>query len=194
MRELLLIRARAYSSGQRAGWYPAIFAFMDHERSVYWERDSESGFVREGSSASAVPRIDESKAWFRLEVRPSRIHRWGVFALEPIPARRRVIEYTGEKIDNEEHERRSGDASLLYFFTLSDKWVVDPSIGGSGAEFINHSCDGNLDSYAYRGHIYISSNRRIQAGEELSYDYNITGDYDAVCRCGAASCRGTLHG
>jgi SET domain-containing protein len=166
---------------------------MDHERSVYRESNSASGFVREGAAIRAVPRIDESKAWFRLEVRPSKIHRWGVFALEPIPARRRVIEYTGEKIDREEHDRRSEDASLLYFFTLSKNRVVDPSVGGSGAEFINHSCDGNLDSFAYGGHIYITSNRRIEAGEELSYDYNIQGDYDAECRCGAPNCRGRLQ-
>ena len=167
---------------------------MDHERSLYREDESAGRFVRDGAIVRAAPQIDESKAWFRLEVRPSKIHRWGVFALEPIPARRRVIEYTGEKIDNEEHERRSDDASLLYFFTLSDKWVVDPSVGGSGAEFINHSCDGNMDSFTYGGHIYLSSNRRIEAGEELSYNYNIQGDYDAECHCGAPNCRGRLQG
>src|ERR1043165_1122285 len=100
--------------------------------------------VRTGSKASGrrVPRIDRRKCWFRIEVRPSKIHRWGVFALEPIPARRRVIEYTGEKIDNDEHERRSWKGRL-YFFSLNDNWVIDPTTGGSGAEYINHSCDGN---------------------------------------------------
>ncbi|MFL6373472.1 MAG: SET domain-containing protein [Pyrinomonadaceae bacterium] len=182
--------AGTYSSGQRGVMCSAMFVGMDHERLVY--REGESAWVRQGSIRRAVPRIDGSKAWFRLEVRRSKIHRWGVFALEPIPALRRVIEYTGEKIDQEEHERRSDGASLLYFFTLSKNRVIDPSVGGSGAEFINHSCDGNLDSYVYGGHIYISSNRRIEAGEELSYDYNIQGDYDAECRCGASNCRGRL--
>jgi uncharacterized protein len=139
-----------------------------------------------------VPRIDESKAWFRLEVRPSKIHRWGVFALEPIPARRRVIEYTGEKIDNEEHDRRSGKR-FLYIFSLDDKWAIDPITGGSGAEYINHSCGGNLESFTYKGHIYLSSTRRIEAGEELSYDYHIIGDYNTECKCGTENCRGWLR-
>jgi len=166
---------------------------MEHNTAPDHSESSAEGGVREDAHGEA-PRIDDSKAWFRLEVRPSAIHRWGVFALEPIPARRRVIEYTGEKIDNDEHDRRSNETSLLYFFTLSKRVVIDPSVGGSGAEFINHSCDGNLDSYTYRGHIYLSSNRPIEAGEELSYDYNIQGDYDAECRCGAPNCRGHLQG
>ena len=139
-----------------------------------------------------IPTIDPAKAFFRLEVRPSKIHRWGIFALEPIPARRRVIEYTGERIDNDEHDRRYTEKGCLYFFTLTDNWVIDPSTGGSGAEYINHSCDGNLESFTYRGHIYLSTRRRIQPGEELTYDYNIIGDYTASCRCGAENCRGTL--
>jgi SET domain-containing protein len=158
------------------------------------DHGSEGKAVEKGAKVRGVaPKIDKSKAWFRVAVRPSEIHRWGVFALEAIPARRRVIEYTGEKIDCDEHERRSNPDSMLYFFTLNDKWVIDPASGGSGAEFINHSCDGNLDSHSYGGHIYLSSTRRIEAGEELSYDYNIEGDYDASCRCGAANCRGTLQ-
>src|ERR1043165_1916455 len=98
--------------------------------------------VRTGSKASGrrVPRIDRRKCWFRIEVRPSKIHRWGVFALEPIPARRRVIEYTGQKIDA--NERAHSGKRLLYMFSLTDKWNIDPAIGGSGAEYINHSCDG----------------------------------------------------
>lgn len=139
------------------------------------------------------PKIDEDKARFRLEVRPSKIHRWGVFAGEDIPARRRVIEYTGEKIDADEHSRRDGNG-CLYFFSINDNCVVDPMTGGgSGAEFINHSCDGNLDSYVYGGRIYLSSVRPIAAGEELSYDYRITGDYNVRCRCGSENCRGWLN-
>src|SRR3954470_22733666 len=162
------------------------------------EEDREQGqpdytIGEEYHSDASAPRIDRRKSWFELEVRPSKIHRWGVYALEAIPARRRVIEYTGEKIDSDEHERRSGKR-FLYIFALDDKRMIDPVVGGSGAEYINHSCDGNLQSFSYNGHIYLSSRRHIQPGEELTYDYHITGDYDAPCRCGAKNCRGSLHG
>jgi len=104
-----------------------------------------------------------------------------------------VIEYTGELIDEDEVLRRSGK-KFLYIFSLNDKWAKDGAVGGSGAEYINHSCDGNLTSYTYKGHIYLSSNRRIEAGEELTYDYHITGgDYDVPCECGTAKCRGSLR-
>jgi len=38
--------------------------------------------------------------------KPSRIHRWGVFAQERIPARRKAIEYTGERVSRREAKRR----------------------------------------------------------------------------------------
>jgi SET domain-containing protein len=139
------------------------------------------------------PRIDRSKAFFKLEIRRSKIHRWGVFALEDIPARRRVIEYTGQKIDSDEVERRIV-RKHMYIFWLNDKWAIDGAIKGSGAELINHSCDGNLESWVVKGRIYLSTRRRVLAGEELTYDYNMEGEDapDDACRCGSKNCRGKL--
>lgn len=133
----------------------------------------------------------EVKGNFKLERRRSKIHRWGVFTLESIPARRRVIEYTGEIIDEEEMNRRSGKR-LLYLFSVTDKKIIDGAAGGSGAQFINHSCDGNLKSYVINGRIMLSSIRPIKAGEELTYDYNIAEEFDVECICGAKNCRGKL--
>jgi len=48
------------------------------------------------------PAIDPRYAQFRLSIRESRIHQRGVYAEEPIPARRKVIEYTGERISRRE--------------------------------------------------------------------------------------------
>ena len=140
---------------------------------------------------NSTPQIDQEKASFRLECRRSKIHRWGVFAAEPIPARRRVIEYTGERIDAAEMERRAGK-KLLYLFSVSPNRIIDGAAGGSGAQYINHSCDGNLKSYSVSGHIYLSSVRPIEAGEELTYDYNIDEEFDVPCVCGAENCRGKL--
>jgi hypothetical protein len=44
------------------------------------------------------PVINPERCRFKLRYGRSTIHRWGIFAEEVIPARRRVIEYTGEKI------------------------------------------------------------------------------------------------
>jgi len=53
------------------------------------------------------PAIDPRFACFRLAIRESKIHRRGVYAEEPIPARRKVIEYTGERISRRETKRRA---------------------------------------------------------------------------------------
>lgn len=149
-----------------------------------------------GATASAIghhkPTIDRNKSRFNIECKRSPIHRWGVFALEPIPARRRVIEYTGEPVTEEEASSRTG-RRLLYIFAVGEKRMIDGAVGGSGAEFINHSCDPNLSSYLENGHIYLSSIRRIEPGEELTYDYRIDDkDFEVPCNCGAEKCRGTL--
>ncbi len=139
------------------------------------------------------PSIDPRHACFNLEVRRSRIHRWGVFALERIPARRKVIEYTGERISRRESKRR-GDAHLTYLFELNAYWCVDGSVGGSGAEIINHSCDPNLQAVILKGHILYMSKRVIQPGEELTVDYHFEKKMDRVpCKCGAPNCRGTIN-
>ena len=168
---------------------------MEHNNSHGRVDAAADGYIRDGSIYRPAPRIDESKAWFRLEVRRSKIHRWGVFALEDIPARRRVIEYTGEKIDNEEHERRSEGRDLLYFFTVSPRRVLDPGVGGSGAEFINHSCDPNCETDEVDGRVWITAISNIAAGEEITYDYCLYdgGDEEQLCNCNTRHCRGSMY-
>jgi SET domain-containing protein len=139
------------------------------------------------------PSIDPKFAGFRMEIRASKIHRRGVYALERIPARRKVIEYTGERISRRETKKR-GQGTLTYLFTLDDYWTLDGAVGGSGAEIINHSCDPNLRSCILRGHILYYSKREIQPGEELTVDYRFSEKIErAPCACGARNCRGTIN-
>jgi SET domain-containing protein len=146
------------------------------------------------SHGSTQPGIDERYAAFRLEIRPSQIHRWGVYALERIPQNRKIIEYTGEKISRRETKRRGDERDLHYLFTLNSYWTIDGSVGGSGAEFINHSCEPNVFSKIVRGHILYFSKRAIQPGEELLIDYRFEKDMETVpCSCGARKCRGTIN-
>jgi SET domain-containing protein len=139
------------------------------------------------------PRIDPRYACFSLSIRRSKIHRYGVYAKEAVPANRKVIEYTGERITNAEAERRD-EGGYTYLFELDDEWTIDGAVGGSGAEIINHSCDPNLISRIMKGHILYMSLRAISIGEELTIDYRFAGTTDETrCRCGAAICRGTIE-
>jgi SET domain-containing protein len=143
----------------------------------------------------AVPAINPDHAAFLLEVRPSSIHRWGVYALENIPARRKVIEYTGERISRKETRRRSEEQGrMIYLFTLDNYWTLDGAAGGSGAEYINHCCDPNVVTVIRKGHILYMSRRAIRKGEELTVDYHFAKDIDKIpCKCGAETCRGTIN-
>jgi SET domain-containing protein len=104
-----------------------------------------------------------------------------------------VLEYTGERIDFEEARRR-WSPRLNYLFTLEDDVLIDGSVGGSGAEYVNHSCAPNLHTRYLRGHLLYFSVRRIARGEELTLDYKYLGGGKQTypCRCGAPSCRGTI--
>src|SRR5207244_11746216 len=123
----------------------------------------------------------------------SRIHRLGIYAEEFIPANRKVIEYTGERVNRREAKLR-GSGDYTYLFTLDKYWTLDGSVGGSGAEIINHSCEPNLISRVMKGHILYLSLREIRPGEELLIDYHFPKHVEKVaCRCGAAACRGTIN-
>jgi len=44
-----------------------------------------------------------------------------------------------------------------------------------------------------RGRIWLVSLRRIEAGEELSYNYKLAGGQLMPCRCGAKGCWGFVN-
>jgi uncharacterized protein len=155
-----------------------------------------TAFVRDvvlPGGPDARPSLNPAACFFVLRSARSPIHRWGIFSGETITAGRRVIEYTGERVSPTEAARRSL-RSQLYLFYLSPTQQIDGAIGGSGAEYINHSCEPNLRAAVSRRRLYLLSLRPIETGEELLLDYRITNDGPRLpCHCGAASCRGYLN-
>jgi len=145
-------------------------------------------------------RFDPRVCHFLLRVRRSPIHRFGVFAKQAIPARQKVIEYTGvritrrEALERQKRSWKAGKPKPVYFFRVSRYWDIDASEGGSGAELINHSCDPNLRARRIRGHIFFFSRRNIRAGQELTLDYRFPANTQKIpCRCGAPKCRGVIN-
>lgn len=139
-----------------------------------------------------------------IEVRDSKVHGRGAFALAPIDKGTRLIEYVGERVSHKEADRRyeSKDANdnHTFLFIVDARTVIDAGVEGNDARFFNHSCDPNCESVIENGRVYIETLRAALPGEELTYDYQIQreaddpADIDEIfaCRCGAARCRGTM--
>jgi len=145
------------------------------------------------ASHSPAPSVNPKYTRYQLSVRPSEIHRWGVYAEEFIAKGKKVIEYTGERCNRRETAKRAG-GKLNYMFTLDSYWALDGSVGGSGAEYVNHSCDPNCYAWILRGHILYMAGRDILPGQELTIDYRFEPEVEKVpCACGAESCRGTIN-
>lgn len=137
-----------------------------------------------------------------FEVSHSHIHGLGAFATRRIPKGTRIIEYEGERITAKEGDARYENAppdSIILLFVVDKRTVIDAGVGGNDARFINHSCDPNCEPEIERGHIYIDAIKDISAGEELTYDYNLTREGDGTdvdeeyaCHCGSTNCRHTM--
>jgi SET domain-containing protein len=116
----------------------------------------------------------------------SKLHGWGVFALEDINKNTRIIDYDGELIDHKESLKRETKylkRGEIWCFTVNRRWVRDANAGGNVARFVNHACRPNCYSNIIGKTIWIIAGRNIKAGEELTYDYYTDGEQVIQCRC-----------
>jgi len=149
--------------------------------------------------------MPQSKPSRPYAVRRSGIHGRGVFAARAIRKGMTIIEYRGERTTWAIASRRP-DSELdnphhTFIFELADGRVIDAGVRGNAARWINHSCAPNCETYEDDdGRVFIEARRAIRAGEELTYDYQLS--YDGrigprvraayACHCGARTCRGTM--
>jgi SET domain-containing protein len=140
----------------------------------------------------------------KVEVRNSKIHGRGVYAIQPIKKGARVIEYLGERVSHYEadsrYELKPDDDGHTFLFIVDGRTVIDAGVDGNEARYINHSCDPNCETIIENRRVFIEAIRDIKPGQELGYDYQLTWEstddpkelalYD--CRCGAKNCRGSL--
>uniref|UniRef100_A0A3P8S9I3 [histone H3]-lysine(4) N-methyltransferase n=1 Tax=Amphiprion percula TaxID=161767 RepID=A0A3P8S9I3_AMPPE len=134
----------------------------------------------------------------------SSIHGRGLFCKRNIDAGEMVIEYAGTVIRSVLTDKREkyydGKGIGCYMFRIDDFDVVDATMQGNAARFINHSCEPNCYSRVInvdgRKHIVIFALRKIYRGEELTYDYKFPIEDESNklhCNCGARRCRRFLN-
>uniref|UniRef100_A0A2A4J0G2 Histone-lysine N-methyltransferase n=1 Tax=Heliothis virescens TaxID=7102 RepID=A0A2A4J0G2_HELVI len=130
----------------------------------------------------------------------SKIQGLGLYAARDLEKHTMVIEYIGEIIRSELSEIREKQYEAknrgIYMFRLDERRVVDATLSGGLARYINHSCQPNCvaETVEVDRHlrIIIFAKRRIARGEELAYDYKFDIEDDAhkiMCMCGAPNCR-----
>ncbi|XP_067123059.1 histone-lysine N-methyltransferase 2A isoform X2 [Centruroides vittatus] len=132
----------------------------------------------------------------------SQIHGRGLFCKRNIDAGEMIIEYAGEVIrsiltDSREAYYESKGIGC-YMFRIDDNEVVDATMHGNAARFINHSCEPNCYSKVInvdgKKHIVIFALKRILKGEELTYNYKFPIEDEKIpCTCGSKRCRKYLN-
>jgi len=130
---------------------------------------------------------------FAVEVRASAIDGQGAFAVEAIPARRKIGEIRGEAISVREARRRAKGQARIMIVELSDRRALDATRSPDALRFTNHSCRPNAVLRIQQGRVELYAMRAIAAGEELTVGYGETHHAGRLaCCCGAAGCVGRL--
>lgn len=126
---------------------------------------------------------------YAVRVAPSPIDGTGVFAAEPIAARRKIGEIRGESISVSEARRRAALAQRIMIVELSTRRAVDASKSDDPMRFTNHRCTPNARLCIRQGRIEFYALRDIPVGEEITVDYGETHHNGTLrCRCGATGC------
>ena len=122
----------------------------------------------------------------RLLRRRSPISGWGVYATHPIDEDTHIVEYKGQLISQAEgwrREQRYLPRHRIWIFNIDERWARDAAFGGNIARYINHACHPNCYVDIVGRTIWIRASRRIRKGEELTYDYNTSGEAGIACQC-----------
>ena len=116
-----------------------------------------------------------------------------------------IFEYLGEVIGENAFRKRmqtydEEGIKHFYFMSLTKGEFVDATKKGNLGRFCNHSCNPNcyVDKWVVGDKLRmgIFAERKIQAGEELVFNYNVDryGAEPQPCYCGEPNCTGYIGG
>ena len=143
----------------------------------------------------------------RLVARRSHIHGWGLFTKVDLPKDTMIVEYMGETVrqcvaDKREKGYETSGIGSCYMFRLDMHRIVDATMIGCMARFMNHCCRPNAYAKVINvdtdqgpdKKIVVFANRDIDVGEEITYDYKFpVEDGSLRCTCGAPNCIGRMN-
>lgn len=133
------------------------------------------------------------KLCFDVAVKESSIDGLGAFAAVPVPARRKIGEFEGERISRKEARKRAARRQRIAIVELDNGTAIDGSRCGNKTRFVNHSCNPNTYIRIHNGRIELYALRDIVKDEELTCRYGDTHhEGKRPCTCKSTNCRGFL--
>lgn len=91
----------------------------------------------------------------------------GLFATRSFKKGERIIEYFGRVISKEEEY----SSKSKYLFEISSRRTIDGTQRDNFARYINHSHAPNCEPAIVKGRVWIDAVKRLEPGDELTYDY-----------------------
>ncbi|KHO00757.1 histone H3 lysine 36 (K36) methyltransferase [Metarhizium album ARSEF 1941] len=147
----------------------------------------------------------QRKLWADVAVIKTDKKGYGLRTDSPLQPNDFIYEYVGEVINEPTFRRRmlqydNEGIKHFYFMSLSKSEFVDATRKGNLGRFCNHSCNPNcyVDKWVVGDKLRmgIFALRKIQAGEELVFNYNVDryGAEPQPCYCGELNCVGFIGG
>lgn len=132
----------------------------------------------------------EYKILYSVKVAKSKIAGKGAFALQRIPARKKIGDLGGIIITMKEAMKLITNLKVINMVELDNDLALNASANPNDMRFINHSCNPNTFMRVMKTRVEFYALKPIKKGEELSCDYGETHHEGTLpCRCGAKNCR-----
>ncbi len=130
---------------------------------------------------------------YPVKVAKSKIAGKGAYAMQRIPARRKIGDLGGVIIPMREAIQMIKDLKVINLVELDNDLALNASANPNDMRFINHCCGPNTYMRVLKKRVEFYALKTIKKGEELSCDYGETHHEGTLpCKCGAKNCRGFI--
>ena len=131
--------------------------------------------------------------YYPVKVAKSKIAGKGAYALQTIPAKKKIGDLGGVIITMKEAMKLIKNLKVINLVELDNDLALNASAKPNDMRFINHSCDPNTYLRVMKNRVEFYALKKIKKGQELSCDYGETHHEGTLpCRCGAQNCRGFI--